>query len=298
MKTATIKDTKQVIFEAYESAVNELKAARTAKFDPIAEKQATKKAETIEKAEAIVSMNILNADIVEKYDALNEAISMKSDELQEYYGIEKEIDSILALIEAKKALEASLDATFNTKREDYNNQLHALQESYAVKTGELRQTREREVEEYKYDLKRSRQIEDDKWADIKAKREAVLRDKEIEHNKSVIELEIREANMETLEAKVAEIPTLISEATQAATIKAKKDAEASHAIEKNVIKRETQLNEKLLENKVEALQAHIDRLEKENESLTVKLENAQARVETIATTAVNAAQPRVITNEK
>lgn len=298
MKTATIKDTKQIIFEAYEEAVAQLREARSAKFDPATEKVAKQKQEVSVKAKAIVEMNILNGDIVDKYNALNEAIASKEEDLNEYYNIEKEIDSLLALVESKKVIQLKMEAEYAKKLEELEDKVDEVKLRYNKAAEDLGVERTREMEQYKYDLKRSRQIENNNWADEKTARENVLAAKEAEHEQEVKALELREVNLETLESKVAEIPTLIAQAAQEASIKAKKDAETSHAIEKNVIKRETQLDKTLLENKVATLEANVSRLERENESLMAKLEAAQSRVETIATTAVNAAQPRVISNEK
>ena len=80
--------------------------------------------------------------------------------------------------------------------------------------------------------------------------------------------------------------------------KAKTDAERSHAIEKNAIKREIEIDKTLLANKVESLEAYVVRLEEEKKDALAKLEAAQERVQTIATNAVNAARPSIITNEK
>ena len=298
MKTATIKDTKQIIFEAYEEAVTALKAANTSKFDPSAVKAAKVKVETVEKAEAIVEMNILNGEIVDKYNSLKEAITMKESELKEYYGIEKGIESILALIEAKKVIEETMEADYVSKELALKEKEANMRITYTKAAEELGVERTRKMEEYAYDLKRSRQMENDRWEDLKLARLNELKAKESEYDIEVADLEAREVAMNILEAKVAEIPTLIAQAATDATAKAKSDADKAHAIEKNVIKRETELDKTLLANKVDNLQETVIRLQKENESLMSKLESAQERVETIATTAVNAAQPRVFANEK
>ena len=212
MTNVTIKDTKQVIFEAYETAVKELKATNTSKFDPSAVKAAKVKVETVEKAEAIVEMNILNGEIVEKYNSLKEAINMKESELKEYYGIEKGIESILALIEAKKVIEAEMISSYETKEAEGKINIVELKERYSKAAEELGVERTREMEEYKYNLKRKRQVENDLWADEKAQREALLEAKESEYKLAVIDLEAREVSLDSKDAKIAEIPDLIIKA--------------------------------------------------------------------------------------
>lgn len=298
MSNVTIKDTKQVIFEAYQEAVSALKAARDSKFDPNTIKKEKADKETIKKAESIVEMNILNEEIVSKYDSLKEAIALKEDELREYYGIERDIDTILALVEAKKAIEAKMDCDYAVAENEWENKIADLKSNYKTTEEDLRKERKREIEEYNYNLKRARQLENDKWEDEKNEREAELTSKEVEV--AARERAVKETEVEFLELteKVAEIPNLIAKAVEEAKDAVKSECDRKHAIEKSVIKREVELDKTLLEKELEAAKAAIARLEEENKSLANKLEVAQDRVQTIATETVKASQPRVMSNDK
>lgn len=294
MTKVTKTSTKDVIYNAYQEALKELEAIKATKFDPNAEKKAKETQATLENAKNIVEMNILNEEIVAKYKDLEKAIEIKKTELNEYYGIEKEVDSILALIEAKKAIEAELDCEYAVKENDWQNKIADLKNEYTETAASLKKERQREEEEYAYNLKRTRQVENDKWADEKAKREAELAARESE---VVLREEIctkQEAAFEESQKIIAEIPNTIKAAEEKGAEAARKELAKEHAIEKSVIEREAKLEKTLLEKELEALKEANRRLETQNADLAAKLETAQERVQTIATESVKAAQPRIM----
>lgn len=298
MTKVTKTSTKDVIYAAYQEAIKELEAVKSTKFDPASIKADKEKQTTLENAKAIVEMNILNEEIVSKYKDLEKAIEIKKAELTEYYGIEKEVDSILALIEAKKAIEAKLDCDYAIKENEWQNKIADLKNEYSETEASLKKERQREEEEYSYKLKRERQVENDKWADEKAAREAELAKKESE---VVLREEIctkQEIAFEESQKIIAEIPNTIKAAEERGAENATKELAKQHAIEKSVIEREAKLEKTLLEKELEALRESNKRLEAQNADLAAKLETAQERVQTIATESVKAAQPRIVESSK
>lgn len=294
MTKVTKSSTKDVIYNAYQEALKELEAAKSSTFNPNEIKAAKETKATLKNAKDIVEMNILNEEIVAKYKDLEKAIEIKKSELNEYYGIEKEVDSILALIEAKKAIEAELDCEYAVKENDWQNKIADLKNEYTETAATLKKERQREEEEYAYNLKRTRQVENDKWADEKATREIVLKAREnavTEREKVVSESEDKLAK---LTSEVETIPVLIASAKEEAYEAARKELAKEHAIEKSVIEREAKLEKTLLEKELEALKEANKRLEAQNADLASKLETAQERVQTIATESVKAAQPRIV----
>lgn len=293
MTKVTKSSTKDVIYAAYQDALKELEAAKSTTFDPNAIKAAKEKETTLKNAKSIVEMNILNEEIVSKYKDLEKAIEIKSAELQEYYGIEKEVDSILALIEAKKAIESELDCDYAVKENEWQNKIADLKNEYAETAADLKKERKREEEEYAYNLKRSRQVENDKWADEKAEREAKLKAREDAVTAREEICANQEASFEEAQKVISEIPETIKAAEEKGAETARKELEKKHAIEKSVIEREAKLEKTLLEKELEALKKANERLEKQNLDLAENLEKAQERVQTIATESVKATQPRI-----
>lgn len=305
MKEVTMKDTKQAIYDAYNEVKERLNTQSSAKFDPVAEKKAKEIKETISKAEKIVERGILSPEILDEFNALNDTIAIKKAELEEYYGIEREVNSIAALIEAKTIIEkemveryetikANWDAKIEEVSESHNESKRDLERAYQERKAELDKQRQREIEEYKYNLDRKKKQENDAWEDEKAEREAALEEKEAYVDERLANVLVREENLDALEAKVAEMPSLLSQATDDGYKKAKSDLEKTFAIEKNAIKKEFEFEKKLLENEVKTLKEALAKAEVEKENALAKLEAAQERVQNIATESVRAAQPRIV----
>lgn len=308
-KEVTMKDTKQVIFEKLQEVQGELDSIKKGTYDPRAEKKVAERKEDLKKADEIVGLNILSEEIMDKYNSLNKAIEIKEAELKDLYEIDAKVTEIAALIESKKRIGKDLEA-------DHEEMLKKLRANYAetkadldkeledIKTSikELKTKtaieRKRDEEEYQYNLKRERKIENDKWEDKKAQREAELAAREKAHNARVDEFKEQLDTMEELKAKVAEIPSLIEDAKTEAADKTKKELERVHAIKEASMKKEIELDKKLLEAERDTLKKALADKEEEVRVLNEKLEAAQSRVETIATTAVNAVRPVVTTSDK
>lgn len=308
-REVTMKDTKQVIFDKLQEVQDELNSAKAVTYDPREEKKTVEKKETLKKAESIVSLNILNYDIMDKYNALNKAIEIKESELNDLYAIDAKVTEIAALIETKKQIGNDLEEEHKNRVKDleekYNSLNNQLQEKLNKTEKEIEnfkeiqdKERQREKEEFEYNRDRERKIENDKWEDEKAQREADLTAKEKEYENKKEELREKLETIFTLEEKVAEIPTLIEDAKTEAAAKAKADLEKIHAIKETSRKKEVELDMKLLEAERDNLKESCDKKDAEIEELKAKLESAQGRVETIATTAVNAARPMIANSDK
>ena len=94
MSKVTEKNTKAQILEAYEQAIQtiaELKAGKTTTAEVVKAKEikAVK-----EDAQQVVYMNILDSNIITKYNNLLETIKMLEAEIEELYGIKKEADTL------------------------------------------------------------------------------------------------------------------------------------------------------------------------------------------------------------
>ena len=290
----TIKDTKQVIFDAYQAAVKELAAAKAGKFDPVADKKAKEIKAAKEDAKAIVELGILNDEIVEKYKNLETAIALQEAELKEYYDIQKEVDSIIALIEAKRKIIAELDAQYEAAKAEWEKRIADEKAAYAETVENIMKDRKRDAEEYAYKLKRDRQVENDKWQDEKAKREAALSAREEAVKAREEAMQAKEAEIADLQAKVDGIPAAIAEAVSNATAKAEREANARIESEVAIKKRELSVENRLLQTQLDAAIDQLENANAENKVLNMKLEAAQERVQEIATQAVRSAQPRVM----
>lgn len=304
MANITMKSTKQEIMDAYNAAMSKIEEIEGMKDDPVATAKAANDKKIIESADKIAEGDILNPAIIAQYNDLKAATNMKKDELQNLYGIETKANSLVAIINAYKdkenelkekykAEETSLMIDLDAKKEAINADIKKLEQdkdkliaSAASEYGALKDKYEkqhkREEEEYEYNLKRSRQIANDKWADEKAAREKELTEREAAVRSDEAELAEKTAYIEDLEKKVENIPALIQEATESGIKKGKADADKSNMFEVRALKQQNDYNVQILEDKVNRLEAEVDSLKTEKADLQAKLDDAYAQMRELA----------------
>lgn len=279
-----------------------------AKDDPVVQEKVKKQNVTLDSAAEIASAGILNDAIVKQYNDICEAVEIKKMELKELYGIETELNSLVALVNAHKDKTYELDEQYKKTKTEVNNDLQnmkaAIMEEIAVLNKEkaeslaaikkdstelraqLRQEREREEEEYTYTRDRARKIAEDKWAD-----EAAEKRKELEmweESLMVREDEItnKEDSVAELEQKVTEIPTLLESATSSGYEKGKADAGKSWGFEKRSIEQKNEYEQKALHDKVERLETDLTEAKDTIATLQEKLDSAYSQMRELATDTV------------
>ena len=316
MSKVTEKNTKAQILDAYEEAMRtiaELKAGKTTTAEVVKAKEVKAVKES---AKQIVEMNILDAGIVAKYNNLLETIKMLEAEIEELYGIKKEADTLEALINAYKDDERKFKiakeerlakaneeyeekvAANNKKvselKDDYAKLLSDLKAKYQEEKVALEKERAREKEEYTYNLNRERTIENDKWADEKAQREAALKAKEdavAERESKVEELEQKIKDLESskcfLETKIEEVKISSFEEGKA---KAKKEADTSKVFSDRAHKAE--LDRK--DDRIAPLESALEEAREANKSLQSKLDESYARIQSMAIEAAKNSGVRMV----
>ena len=304
MANITMKSTKQEIMDAYNAAMSKIEQIEGMKDDPVATAKAENDKKIVESADKIAEGDILNPAIIAQYNDLKAATNMKKDELQNLYGIETKANSLVAIINAYKdkenelkekykAEETALMIDLAAKKEAANVDIKKLEQDkdkliasaaseYSALKDKYEKQHKREEEEYEYNLKRSRQIANDKWADEKAAREKELTEREAAVRLDEAELAEKTAYIEDLEDKVEKIPTLIQEATESGIKKGKADADKSNMFEVRALKQQNDYNVQILEDKVNRLEVEVDSLKTEKADLQVKLDDAYAQMRELA----------------
>lgn len=304
MSKITMKSTKQEIMEAYEEAMKKIAESESGKDDPVAAAKAESDKKIIESAQMIVEDNILNPVIIERYENLKTAIEMKNKELQELYGIETKANSLVAMINAYKDKEIELKDKYNARTKELDDEftkkelilkeeiaslekskedlINKIQNESNELTKSLNKKHKREEEEYEYNLKRSRKVENDRWEDEKAAREKELTEREAAVKADEAELADRTSYIEELEKKVEEIPELIQDAKDKAFAEGKAKADKSNAFEVRALKQQNDYNTQILEDKVDRLYSEVDSLKAEKANLQAKLDDAYAQMRELA----------------
>lgn len=316
MSKVTEKNTKAQILDAYEAAMKtiaELKAGKTTTAEVVKAKEIKAVKES---AQQVVDMNILDASIIEKYNNLLKTIELLEAEIEELYGIKKEADTLEALINAckdderkfKVAKEERLAkanaeyeekvATNNKKvadlKADYDKLLTELRANYKEQEAKLAKDRAREKEEYEYNLNRERAIANDKWEDEKAAREKELAIREDAVSQRELEVEKLENKVFNLESTIEELESEIISAKEQAfedgKAKAKKEADTSKVFSDRAHKAELERKE----DKIAALESSLAESRKANESLQAKLDEAYARIQSMAIEAAKNSGVRMV----
>ena len=296
-KNVTLKNTKQEIYDALTASLEREKELKERNFSPAVEAKEKEDMAIVESAEKSVKENLFSEELSKKFADLEAAIEIKSAELQEMYGIEKELQNITVTVNAGKELSEKIELEKETRKaelkeltesltKDYEKKKSELSESYAVLKSDLAKQREREIEEYEYNLKRSRDKENDEWEDIKAEREADIQARESKAQEMFEEAEAKVGYIAELEEKVNAIPELIEKAKAEGAESASKEAAREYGYKKTMAEKEHGYEKQRLEDKVESLSAELTKALSANVALEEKLDNAYAQIRELATKTV------------
>ncbi|MDR0515342.1 MAG: hypothetical protein LBG81_09350 [Coriobacteriaceae bacterium] len=289
----TLKNTKAEILDALNAALAREVAAKQNKPNPVVEEKKKTEAKVVEATKAAVQEEVFSERLIKKFNDLELAIRIEESRLTELYGVEKELQSLTLAVNAGKDEIERIEADKKLQLADSQAAIMALKADYAQKSEDLKAEyegaakalkiqRDREAEEYSYQLKRDRTLENNRWADEKAKREADLAEKEKKAEQILQEAEEKAAYLSELEQKVAGIPELIDKEREAAvrfaTGELNRDFEYKSALlEKDYTNKVAQL-----EFQVEALTQEVKKASAFSDSLQAKLDKAYSELRELA----------------
>ena len=316
-KKLSLSNTKQEMLEAYNVALKQMEAQREAELKPEKKIEEKKAKEVIQVAESLstegVAREISNLKIeasktlaqisdrleeeVNKFRAIQSAISLKEKELQELYEIEKSVVTLAALIESQNQKRQAFEIEMAEKKEALSQEIEALRaereqekKEYEEEIKERDMTekkrREREKDDYEYSFKREQKLTKDKFEDEKSKLE-----KEIHVKKEQMESEIkerekaiagREDELNELRKKVSAFPKemetaiakAIKETTEKLTLEAKNREE--------LMKKEFVGERNVSTTRIESLEKIGKEQNEQITKLSQQLEKAYQQVQEIA----------------
>lgn len=295
----TLKNTKAEILDALNAALEREKNMSKVKYEPEKEEKIKKTEKAIEMSKENVEQKIFSEELNNKFKNLEIAIEAEEEKLKNLYGIEKELNNLVVVINAGKDYMAELENNKKIKTEELNNNIKELEETYKIKKEELEKEyeinskklkteREREVEEYNYKLKREREINNNKWEDEKAERETNLAKKEAKLNELLEEASVNAEHLEELENKVNNIPGLLEKEYAKGKKEATDELKKEHTYETELLKKDFQNTIDRQNDKILSLQEEVKKLNEEKKTLQEKLDQAYNQIKEMATKTVEA----------
>lgn len=123
MTDINAKSTKAEIMEAYMIQKKKLDKLVAEKDDPVEQEKVRKQRVTLDSAAEIASTGILNDTIVKQYNDICEAVEIKTAELNKLYGIEAELNTLVALVNAHKDKTHDLDEQYKLSKAEVEKNL-------------------------------------------------------------------------------------------------------------------------------------------------------------------------------
>ena len=296
----TLKNTKSEILDALNNALRRVEAQEKGRLNPErAEKEIVEK-RAVETAKKAIEQNIFSKELNDKFNDLQVAIAAEESRLQELYGVGSELQKLALVIEAGKERLETIESEKAAKTEDAKISMERLNAEFAQRNAELQAEydeaakklkvdRARENEEFQYNLTRSREKENNAWADEKAARETALTKREEQAAAMLADAESKAAYIKELESKVDGISALIEAEKKAAVDAATAALQREFEYKTTLADKDYKNSLARSEDKVAYLEKELDVANKSNVTLQAKLDKAYAEIRELATKTVESA---------
>ena len=240
----------------------------------------------------------------QKLNKLQEAIQLETDNLEDLYGIRTNADSLAVLIAANREKKTEFETEMKQKKDDFESNQQVQKQEWTKEQKERnerwkeedelrKKTLKREEEEYKYNLSTTRKKEEDTYLSKKETQERELAEKRLTAEKELSEREKviveKESELENLVKQVSEFPKVLEKEVAQAQKAVEEQLTTKHKYERDIFERETQGENRLLQQTITSLEAKIKEQEALIAALNVKTDTAGQQVQTIALKALESA---------
>lgn len=316
------KNTKNEILEAYQEALDQLKAAKKKNKQEM--KLTEEKRETVLQAANHSTDDIVNniatlklslvrslEDIEEQLLAsrkqlttLQQAIVIQSKELTELHDIKMNADSLAALLHAHKEETLSFDREMKERNLAFEQEMTQKRTSWKKEQDEFefsrkeveqqtKKSRQREEDEYNYQRDLARQKERDQYSLQKEalEKELASRRLHLEQEFATREAKIiaQEQELHTLRQKAEHFPEELQKAIQDTTTTVTERLMFKFDYETKLAQKEVEGERKLFNQMISALEAKVVQLESQTKHLSDKSNQANLQVQDIAVKAIESA---------
>jgi hypothetical protein len=336
------KSTKNEILAAYEELLKKVQEKKTEEPKKIQEKQkqetivknaAELSYEGIVKEIADLKVNLssvldkLGSTFVSefrKFEELQQAINLEQKNLEDLYQLSANTDSLSVMLLAQKEKKEQFEQEMATRKAEFEERMKAEKEQFEAEMVEkkslwkkeqeanlqkakeeadlLKKNRQREEEEFQYNLKISRKKETDLYEEKRQKLEKELVEKKAAFEKEFAERETKVKEAETelneLRTKAAAFPAELEKAVSSAIKTTTEKLETTFRFEKELKEKETTGELKLKDQIIETLKNKIKDMEASLKELSQKTATAEANVKDIAIKAIESSSTKPYIIEK
>lgn len=310
-------NTKQEMLDAYNTLLRQLQEKDKTDLKPQLEQEKKKSKEIIALADSLSSESVFQEisvlrvetgnvltqltdkleDEVQKYRNIKEAIEIREKDLKEIYEIEKESQTLAALIESQNAEREKLETELGNRKDELEKEIQSLSEEWEnekkVYEAQIKEreaddlkARQRAKEEFEYTFKRDKQLAKNQFEDEMSKLE---RESEIKREQQEKELTEREQIITANESRLNKLQELVDnfpkemEASINKAIKETKERLLSEANNREELLKKTFDGERnVLNATVEALERTTKEQKEQILRLSQQLEKAYQKIEDIA----------------
>ena len=328
------RDNKDIIYDGLQEALTLLKAKNEGVLDPVKEMAIKSANAVVDAAEKVMKDKTLSDMILELrtngtvtleeiaakineakegYDALVKAKDIKAKELEEMFGVEKELLDLAVVVNSNEVLKAKYDAELTALRQEKLDLLASKNEeakeiiddanaqAKAIKDEAVANQRKDQAE-WNYTFGRQKIQDRDKFRDElaqdKKEWQAEIDETEKEINEREKAVSDREDAITSKEEEFAkykkvsdELPKTIAIAVDKAVEKAVKDTEAKATTTAEYKDKEYQSEKKALNREIEMLKESGALKDKQIADLTKKLDDAYLQIKAVASDVANASRP-------
>lgn len=286
--------------ETVEKSVSTAKKARVAKeasmYDPKATEKAAERARRKSSAKVAFDSNLLNPEIMQQITDAKAELDELTKSVKEAHDIDIQATKLADIVNAfnatqeeldreaelaKKERQESLQSVVNQYEEEIGKKKLELQQAIASIKEEIRIAREdmkkvwdREVEEYEYSKKISRERDNDSWEEEKAAREGAINELEESLKQRESLVASREDKMFDIEEQLKEAKERAENAFQDGKKEGKEEADRSNAFETRYLKKEHEGQIKEKEMEISQLRSQLESAKAQIEKIQTSLDNA------------------------
>ncbi len=322
VRKIAMSNTKKEMLEAYDSLVQQLQKKKESELAPEVLKEEKKSKEIMKAVDSLASEGVVHSIVeikaetgnllsrisdkmeeeVHKYVKVKEAIEIKEKELCEIYEIEKNAQTLTALIESQVRKREEFEQETADKKEAFDREIAQAREEwerekklYEIKLKEFEETekkrRQREKEEFEYSFKRQKQTERDKFEDEKVKLKKEMQVEKETFEKELAEREAKIAEKEdelnNMRDKVNSFPkeleATVHKAVKETLEKCNLERKSAEEFQKKVFEGERNV----LMTKIETLEKRVEEQNEQIIRLSQQLDDAYQKIQYIAVKSVS-----------